>query len=421
LNASTPILGRLIVEGSLIVNNTSVNLTAVYIEIKGGSLIIASTDKDGNVIGSFQKQCSITILGTNDKLSSIHGPNPRSTPTFQLGSERVTHAPGVIAVFGKFIALGKSQRYSWLPLAEPALAGNSSVLLDGAVDWLPGSEIVITCTDFDQHEAEVREIKSIHVLQKKTLIVLSSALDFSHFSEDVVQYGTKRMRMQGKVGLLTRNIVIRGSGEGEQSPYTTWNLPGSDGPSTCGNMKCDTGETSLSCPSDCFGPMYEYGASILVSSYSEKFILCTKDRACTGEYSRSFSGSLNISNIEVKYYGQNNLRNGLVFLKLADSGKNSIVQNISLNRGYFGAVLIDQSSFVSFTNSLFYRAFLPCVDIQSGWKNSISGVLGVIGIYWNNHRGAKQVSSPFMIESYKILIESIARSSRRCKTANLLR
>jgi hypothetical protein len=36
MDVSSPTLGRLIIEGSLIINDTSVNLTAVYLEIKGG-------------------------------------------------------------------------------------------------------------------------------------------------------------------------------------------------------------------------------------------------------------------------------------------------------------------------------------------------------------------------------------------------
>ncbi len=394
LDVSTPVLGRLIIEGTLVINDTSVNLTAVYIEIKGGNLIIASTDKDGTVVGSYNGNCRITVLGTNDQLSRIYGPDPRKTPTWQLGNEKLSHASGVIGVFGNFIAIGKTQSIAWLPLVTPAAAGNTSILLDGVVNWPKGSEVVISPTDYDPHEAEIGEIKSIVVVNQQTLVLLMKPLAFAHYSEGWVVYGTKRMRMQGKVGLLTRNIVICGSGEGENSHYTTWNLPKAlavGESSVCGNGKCDTGETLLNCATDCFGPTYEYGASILVSSYSEDFTSCTKQRVCTGGYLRRFTGTLNISNLELKYYGQNNLRNGLVFSKLEDSGKTCVVQNISFNRGYFGAVLIELSSYVSFLNSIYYRSFLPSVEVRSGSSNRISGVLGIVGIFWNTHRGAQQV------------------------------
>ena len=395
LDVSTPILGRLIVEGTLIINDVSVNLTAVYIEIKGGNLIIASTDQDGSVVGSYKGKCTITMLGTNDHLSSIYGPDPRNTPTVLLGNERVPHASGVIAVFGNFIAIG-SPSVAWVPLAAPAIAGNTSILLDGVVRWPQGSELIISPTDYDPHEAEIGEIKSTEVMNKKTLVVLMKPLSLSHYSEEWVEYGTKSMRMQGKVGLLTRNIVISGGGEGENQPYTTWNLPkplGVGKSAVCSNGICEAGETWLNCSTDCFGPMYEYGASILVSSYSEDFTACTQQRVCSGGYRRRFSGALNISNLELKYFGQNNLRNGLVFFNLRDLGKNSIVQNISFNRGYFGVVLVEQSSYVSFSNSLFYRALLPSIEVKSGANNTISGVLGIVGIFWNTHRGAQQVGS----------------------------
>ena len=393
LDVSTPVLGRLVIEGTLIINTTSVNLTAVYIEIKGGTLIIASTDQDGRVIGSYSGECTLTILGTNERLSRIHGPDPRKTPTFLLGNERLLHASGVIGVFGNFTAIGKDQGYSWLSLAAPASAGDISILLDGVTKWQDGSEIVISPTDYDPHESEIRMIKSTLILSGRTSILLNQPLALSHYSEESVIYGTRRMRMQGKVGLLTRNIVIRGSGEGENSPYTTWNSPKSPtkGESIgCGNGNCETSESSSSCPQDCFGPIYEYGTSILVSAYSEDFISCTKERVCSGGYRRAFTGAINISNVELRYYGQNNLRNGLVLSRLGGDGKNSIAQNISFNRGYFGAVLLELSSFVSFRNSLFYRSFLPSVEVKSGTQNTISGTLGIIGIFWNTHRGAIQ-------------------------------
>ena len=50
MDVNTPVLGRLIIEGSLMINSTSVNLSAVYIEIKGGRFIIAKLDGDGQVM-----------------------------------------------------------------------------------------------------------------------------------------------------------------------------------------------------------------------------------------------------------------------------------------------------------------------------------------------------------------------------------
>jgi len=51
LDVAPPPLGRLVIEGVLIINSTDVaqSLSATYIEIKGGSLIIATVDAIGQV------------------------------------------------------------------------------------------------------------------------------------------------------------------------------------------------------------------------------------------------------------------------------------------------------------------------------------------------------------------------------------
>ncbi len=66
--------------------------------------------------------------------------------------------------------------------------------------------------------------------------------------------------LQGEVSLLTRNIVIRGSGEGESTSYKLWNsgMP-SKSPTgqTCGNGACEDPEDAKTCPADCIGPVDE--------------------------------------------------------------------------------------------------------------------------------------------------------------------
>jgi hypothetical protein len=50
LDVSTPPLGHLIVQGSLFINSTTdVTMTATYIEIRGGSLIVAEVVNHSNL------------------------------------------------------------------------------------------------------------------------------------------------------------------------------------------------------------------------------------------------------------------------------------------------------------------------------------------------------------------------------------
>jgi hypothetical protein len=106
LDVSSPILGRLVIEGTLLINaSATVNLTATWIEIKGGTLIIANCDSVGNILGPFQGRTHITLLGTNEKLALKHGSDPRQTPELVLGKQALSMGPAVLGVMGTFIAL----------------------------------------------------------------------------------------------------------------------------------------------------------------------------------------------------------------------------------------------------------------------------------------------------------------------------
>ena len=257
LDTSTPRLGRVIIEGMLIINGTAnVNLDAVYLEIKGGSLIIATMDESGEeVLGPFLGSTKITLHGTNNKLAWRHGDNPRENPQLIIGKEGRILKPAAVFNAGTLIAKGRQSSHNWVGLSETASKGSMSILLDGNLgDWAVDSEIVITSTSFQVHEAEVRRIQSLSVedgdeyFPYRTRITLDVALDHEHYADTNEQiYGTKRMRMQARVGLLTRNIVFQGgTGQGEHISYTEWNgqKHGNCSAAVCGNGVCEHCEIS---------------------------------------------------------------------------------------------------------------------------------------------------------------------------------
>jgi len=105
LDVNSPIIGRLVIEGTLLINaSSSVNLTATWIELKGGTFIIAKCDSAGNILGPFEGHTHITLLGTNRKLAAVHGSDPRETPELTLGKQALPMGPAVLGVMGKFIA-----------------------------------------------------------------------------------------------------------------------------------------------------------------------------------------------------------------------------------------------------------------------------------------------------------------------------
>jgi len=401
LNVDTPVLGHLIIEGTLVINSTSdITLTATYIEIKGGTLIIAKTDSNATVIGDFEGMCTIKLLGTNPKLSAIHG-GPRETPQITRGKQGVVQAPGMLGVFGTFIARGKRVAVPWALLDTTAAAGSTSLSLDRTVDWAVGSEIVVSPTGYNMHEAETRTVTATTITNGKTVLTLDSALQHGHHADaQDVQYGSRSLRMQAEVSLLTRNIRISGDGEGEKGvggvtyDYHQWNAQQpalSPSGRVCGNGRCEYGETSATCPADCRGPAEEFGAAVAVSGYDEDYVLCTGgfgQQVCNG-YSRSYRATFTMTDVEMKYYGQNNIRPGLAVASV-DTGDVSI-ERVSFNRGYFYAVSIARSKGVSVRGCVMYRSHLPTLAIDSTATGTvIEDNVAVVGIFWNTHRGAYQ-------------------------------
>lgn len=115
------------------------------------------------------------------------------------------------------------------------------------VAWEMGAEVVVTATDFGVHEAETRRILSTTPLTSGvTRLHLDAPLTFQHFSGEE-SHGTagRSIEMRAKVGLLTRNVVIRGEGEGETLPYTQWNSAAGGAPAGAGD--CGNGTPSPPC------------------------------------------------------------------------------------------------------------------------------------------------------------------------------
>ena len=253
---------------------------------------------------------------------------------------------------------GKPVSHNFLPLEMTAAKGATSVQVVSRITWAVASEVVITPTDYgalscapaldlhvvvcarcsqgvcdgrdgkrplcfsltmrasvsclgicaavvtDMHAAEVRTITRVSYTDTgKSIIHFAEPLQHSHYSA-LETYGSRSIAMQSHVGLLTRNIVIKGDGQGEEQTYHTWNVqqPSASASARCGNGMCEVGENSLTCP-DCVGPAYEFGASILVGRYNEEYTVCDAYLQCRDGYRREFAGSLLLDHVELRYFG----------------------------------------------------------------------------------------------------------------------
>ena len=155
-------------------------------------------------------------LGTEDEpfeqnaLITIHG-HVRSTELPVYGAKSIALRTGYLGLHGKHIL------HTWTKLASTAQAGATSITLIFPVPgWKAGDEIVIASTSKSLRENEVRFIKSISA--DNTVIELDKPLEYMHVSiEQTFSGWDEKVETRGEVGLLTRNVKIRGSTD------DTWN------------------------------------------------------------------------------------------------------------------------------------------------------------------------------------------------------
>ena len=81
-------------------------------------------------------------------------------------------------------------------------------MLTEPVDWSVGDEIGIASTDFNHNHSESRRIKKIGADFKT--IVIDAPLVYRHYSA-IEKYDSNSFPMQCEVGLLTRNILFKGT------------------------------------------------------------------------------------------------------------------------------------------------------------------------------------------------------------------
>ncbi len=99
-------------------------------------------------------------------------------------------------------------KLDWTRLAATAEPGAREIVLEAAPGWEAGDEIVLASTDFDAHQAETARILSVSP-DGRTL-TLDRALDWMHFGELQLYEGGRVLDTRAEVGLLSRNVTIRG-------------------------------------------------------------------------------------------------------------------------------------------------------------------------------------------------------------------
>ncbi len=184
LDVSPPPLQSLEINGALTFDARDLTLKAQWILVRGELRI-------GAPGWPHTHKAVITLTGDGFG-ESVHG----------LGNKFLAVAPGAtLEMHGEW-------RVGWAKLGATAGLGATQLLLARQVNWRAGDHIVIAASA-DPLQAEDRFIRSV----RGNLITLDQPLQYQHWGALEIN-GPDIVDARADVGLLTRNIVIRGENTG---------------------------------------------------------------------------------------------------------------------------------------------------------------------------------------------------------------
>lgn len=192
LDVSPPPLASLTINGVLAFARTDLALTVGWVMVHG--MLEVGTEE-----APFAERAVITLTGALDE--NIGGMGAR----------------GLVAMGGGRIELHGARRadVDWAVLAEPARPGDTSLALalvepnKTVLGWRPGDLLAIAPSGRDPLQAEAVTVTAV----SGTRVAFSPPLRFSH-SAELATIAGRVVDERAEVGLLTRNIVVQGGGDG---------------------------------------------------------------------------------------------------------------------------------------------------------------------------------------------------------------
>ena len=105
---------------------------------------------------------------------------------------------------------GEYRDVTWTHLAATASAGDTEIVLKQPVDWRVGDHIAIATTSDRNSMKENEEHYIAAISADGYTVTLEKPLEYKHISIEQT-FGDRVIETRGEVGLLTRNILIRGT------------------------------------------------------------------------------------------------------------------------------------------------------------------------------------------------------------------
>nr|DBA24045.1 TPA: hypothetical protein GDO54_011748 [Pyxicephalus adspersus] len=190
LDQSTPVLKMLLIQGgTLIFDEADIELQAENILITDDGVLQIGTEA-----APFQHKAIITLHG-----------HLRSPELPVYGAKTLAVRQGTLDLHGIPVPV------TWTRLAQTAEAGSSTLVLQQSVTWKAGDEIVIASTGHrhSQNQNEKRTIQTVSADGKS--LTVSQPLVYQHLGISVTLPDGTVFEARAEVGLLTRNILVRGS------------------------------------------------------------------------------------------------------------------------------------------------------------------------------------------------------------------
>jgi hypothetical protein len=173
-------------------------------------------------------RCLNTNLAIDADWIMVHGrfecgtPQQRHTGDLIITLRGAPDAPQVMGMGSKVLGVmgggvlslhGQADRKGWVRLNATANKGATSLILDQQTNWRIGDTIFVTASAEDFNQSELRQITGI----TGNTVRIDSPLTYAHFGQTQTFDNGKGRRWvvetRAEVGLLSRNIVIRGDAQ----------------------------------------------------------------------------------------------------------------------------------------------------------------------------------------------------------------
>ena len=187
LAGDTAKLKGLWVNGALSFADADVGLTSNFVMVHGRL-------QAGSATQPYLRRAVVTLTGSDNTLSVLG-----------MGTKTIGVGPGGL------LKLHGEQRLAWSQLSATANIGATTLALkDNAASWRTGDRLLLVASGYDPREAETVTVVSVSA----NTVTFTPPLQYRHVGL-LQTYNGKVLDQRAAVGLLSRNIVVRGDADSD--------------------------------------------------------------------------------------------------------------------------------------------------------------------------------------------------------------